>query len=210
MSLIANRPLSRQQYVKYFTRFKKLSERPEARLSGLVSLTIFTVAFFGDFAILPTLKTIAALNRQLKDADLVNSKLQQKIVSLNTVEGEYIRLTPDLPAVEAVLPSTAAFERLAWQINWLVKNLGVEFVSGSFGEFFLTTTDQKEEAVGLTVELSVAGSYSQIKTLIDQIVTLDRLITLNDVSISNKRVTLNNQSLTANLKLTAYYLPETP
>lgn len=204
-----HKPLSREQYLKYFNRFKKLSEKPGARISGLISLTIFTVAFFAMFALLPTFKTIASLNRQIEDAKLVNSKLAQKIAALNNVEGEYLRIAPDLTVVEAILPSEVAFERLAWQINWLTNNLGVTLVSGSFGEFFITKDpEQKEEAVGLPVELTVSGSYAQIKALVDQAIAIDRLITIDELTISNKKVSLNNQNLSANIRLTAYYLPE--
>ena len=210
MSYLTHKPLNRQQYLQYFGRFKKLSEKPGARISGLISLTIFTVAFFALFALLPTFKTIASLNRQIEDAKLVNGKLAQKIAALNNVEGEYLRLAPDLTVVETVLPSEVAFERLAWQINWLTNNLGLTLVSGSFGEWFITQNpEQNEEVVGLPIELAVSGSYAQIKTFVDQVVTIDRLITVDELNISNKGVSLDNQSLTANLRLTAYYLPQT-
>lgn len=210
MTTPVSRPLSRQQYIAYYQRFKKLSQRPEAKISGLVSLTIFTVAFFSIFAILPTLNTIASLNRQIGDAELVNTKLAQKITALNRVEEDYVGLTENLPLVEAVLPSEPEFDRLAWQLNWLVSNLGLTLNGGSFGEFFITPIKPDESVTTLPIELSISGSYTQIKALIDQIGKLDRLISVDEMALSSKKASLNNLNLTATMKLTAYFLTETP
>jgi Tfp pilus assembly protein PilO len=196
--------------MRYYQRFQKLSQTPEAKISSLVSLTIFTVAFFGIFAILPTLQTIAQLNRQIEDARLVDSKLQQKIVVLNKAEEEYLRLTAELPLVNRVLPEEPAFDRLAWQINWLTNNLNLTIVAGSYGDFFLKKGPADNILAGLPVEISVNGSYQQIRAFIAQMVNLDRLIIIETVNISNKKTSINSQGLTANIKFTAYYLPPLP
>lgn len=198
---------SKQEYLRFYQRFRQLSQKPGARLSGLVSLTIFTIAFFIMFAILPTLQTIAQLNRQIADAKLVDTKLQQKLTALNRAEAEYLKLTPNLNLINDVVPGKANFDRLAWQINWLVNNLNLQITGGSFGEFFLKTTANDNQLTALPMELAVTGNYQQIKALVEQIVNLDRLITVDELAISNKKINLRNQAITASLKMTAYYLP---
>jgi len=196
-------------YANYYKRFQQLSRKPEAKISGLISLTIFAVAFFGLFAILPTFKTIAQLSKEIEDAEIVNGKLAKKILALDTAEQSYGQILEKLETVEAVLPEKAEFERLAWQLHWLASDKGLEVSGGNFGEF--EVIEQKpgasDELKELAVEFTVRGNYGQIKNFIKELLRIDRLITVNEAVISSKRLRGDSGGVSANLRFTAYYLP---
>ncbi len=196
-------------YANYYKRFQQLSKRPEAKISGLISLTIFAVAFFGLFAILPTFKTIAQLSKEIEDAETVNSKLAKKILALDTAEQSYGQILEKLETVEAVLPEKAGFERLAWQLHWLANDKDLEVSGGNFGEFEIIeqTAAASDELKELAVEFTIRGSYGQIKDFIKELTRMDRLITVNEVVIGSKRLKSDSGGISANLRLTAYYLP---
>lgn len=196
-------------YANYYKRFQQLSRRPEAKISGLISLTIFAVAFFGLFAILPTFKTIAQLSKEIEDVETVNSKLAKKILALDTAEQSYGQILEKLETVEAVLPEKAEFERLAWQLHWLANDKGLEVSGGNFGEFEVIeqTPAASDELKELAVEFTIRGSYGQIKDFIKELVRADRLITVNEAVIGSKRLKGDSGGISANLRLTAYYLP---
>lgn len=198
-------------YANYYKRFQQLSKKPEAKVSGLISLTIFTVAFFGIFALLPTFKTIAQLSREIEDAEAINGKLTKKILALDAAEGLYTQIVDELPVVNEVLPEKSEFERLAWQLHWLADDKGLELSSGNFGEFMITEekTNQGENLLELPVELTVNGSYGQIKEFLGSIDKIDRLMAVKEAAINAKRFKSELGKITANLKLTAYYLPNT-
>src|SRR3989344_5000597 len=64
-----------------------------------IILTLFTVSFFGIFAITPTLTTIGNLNRQYEDSKLVYEALNKKLSSLQLLDFQYKEIQPDLPAI---------------------------------------------------------------------------------------------------------------
>lgn len=194
---LADKLTGRNSYSQYYSRLKLIIERPATKVSGLVILTIFTVIGFTVFAILPTFKTIASLKREIEDAKTVEAKLQQKIHSLNQAESLYAKITPGLSSLNQVLPAEPEFERLAWQIHWLANQNRVTITNGSFSEF---QTDF------IPVTLGIRGNYLAIKAFIAGLNRIDRLIAVEELTISSKNVRLGGESLTANLKLKAFYL----
>jgi type IV pilus assembly protein PilO len=196
-------------YANYYRRFQQLSRQPQAKVSGLISLTIFTVAFFGIFAILPTFKTVAQLSREIEDTETTNAKLTKKIQNLSKAEESYTQTLDELAVVSEVLPESAEFERLAWQLYWLAYDKNLELSSGNFGEFTITEekTSQGEKLLALPVELTVNGSYGQIKEFLRDLARIDRLMATEEVSINKKKFKNEVGKITASLKLTAYYLP---
>lgn len=200
---------NRINYLNYYKRLKQLSQNPLTRVSGLVSLTFFTIAFFGIFAISPTLKTIAQLNKQIEDTETVNSKLKSKVKDLEKAEIVYSQVLESLDLVDRVLPEKNEFERLAWQISWLVVESGVEITSSSFGEFVIVGSQDKAEGKVqlISLDLSVSGSYNKIKAMLKKITEIDRLIEIETVSLTKNAADGGgkSQTLTANLKLKADY-----
>ncbi len=192
-----------------YKRFSKLRESPKAKVSGLVSLTVFTVAFFGVFAIMPTFKTIASLNKEIDDAQLVNAKLSKKIVSLERAEETWIEVSSQVTGLSSILPREHEFERLAWQVAWMADDKGVIIINESFEEFVIlgkNVSRSKDEFV-LPMEMSISGGYEEIKGFLEGLVSLDRLVSIEEVVINSRKLRSEEGVLSANIKATAYYFP---
>ncbi|AKM79778.1 MAG: hypothetical protein UX85_C0001G0064 [Candidatus Beckwithbacteria bacterium GW2011_GWB1_47_15] len=198
--------VNRGGYSAYWRRLRTLSQAPSAKVSGLVSLTIFTVAFFGLFAILPTFRTIAELTREIDDAKAVNSSLAKKIKALENAEEVYSQALPRLTLIDAVVPGGPEFDRLAWQIQWLGADSGVNITSGSFGGFPLLSTKESSELSQIEMELTVQGDYGAIKNFLADLTKIDRLVAINEVNITSKG-SQGVQVVTANIQALAYFLP---
>jgi Tfp pilus assembly protein PilO len=177
----------------------------------LVSLTIFTVIFFVIFAILPTFKTIAALTKEIADAKTTEAKLAQKIHSLEQAETLYEEILPKLAKLDQVLPPNPEFERLAWQIYWLVDKNNLSLSSGGFGEFVLRGPIEKskdKDTNSLSINLSLQGSFTDIKNFLADLDRLDRLVKVEELILSNKSVKgVSQGTINASIKLGAFYLP---
>ncbi|MEA3355455.1 MAG: type 4a pilus biogenesis protein PilO [Patescibacteria group bacterium] len=196
-----------RDYNKYIKRLQQLSLNPVAKVSGIISLTIFTVAFFGIFAILPTFKTVGSLSKEIKDIKEINQKLSLKIKALGSAEDIYSQVVNDLELVNKMLPETASFDRLVWQIEWLAMNTEIELSSANFGEFQIVGPEIIENDLGkIEVELTLVGGYSQIKYFVKKLNRIDRLISINDVRIANKSFLKKDNDVSANIKFNAYYL----
>lgn len=206
---IADKLTNRKSYEQYFAKMSQLLDRSSSRASGLVSLTIFTVVFFVIFAIIPTFKTIASLTKEIKDAKTTEAKLVQKIHSLEQAETLYNQILPQLDRINQVLPGEPEFEPLAWQLYWLANRNSVTFTSGGFGEFvFRGPIEKSKDTNSVAVNLSVQGSFNDIKSFLSDLDKLDRLAKVEEINLSNKGVkSVSQGQLHANIKLAAYYLP---
>ncbi len=195
-----------RSYDRYYQRIKVWGQQPKTKISGLIGLTIFTVAFFLSMAILPTIKTIAGLKKEIKDQQEVEAKLTKKMIGLKTAEVNYAKVVNNLRLINQVLPEKEEFERLAWQIQWVAKQTGVEINTGSFGGFNLVGQTDKSDKIELAAELTIAGSYQQIRAFLQSLIKIDRLITIEEVNFNNQKLQ-GEGKLTTNLKLVGFYLP---
>lgn len=195
-----------KNYDRYYQRIRVWGQQPKTKISGLITLTIFTVAFFLSMAILPTFKTIAGLTKEIKDQQEVETKMTKKVAGLITAETNYAKVINDLKLINQVLPEKEELERLAWQIQWLANQQGLTINTGSFGKFTLVGQADKSDQAELSMDLTIKGSYQQIRAFLQNLTNIDRLITIKEVSF-NKQKLQGSGELTASLKLAGFYLP---
>ena len=195
-----------RNYDRYYQQLRVWGRQPKIKISGLITLTIFTVAFFLSMAILPTFKTIAGLKKEISDQQEVEAKLTKKAAGLKTAEVNYAKVINDLKLINQVLPEKEELERLAWQIQWLANQQGLTISTVSFGEFNLVGQAAKPGQTELSAELTITGNYQQIRNFLQGLTKIDRLITINEVSF-NKQNLQTGGELTASLSLAGFYLP---
>lgn len=182
----------------------------------MVVLSLFTVAFFGTFAIRPTLKTIATLQRKITDSDEVNRQLEEKINSLIEAQEEYQRIEPDLPLIYSLLPQRPEFPSLLRKIeNLAIKNdatiSGIHFdpiilygESASASGQTPTQTDIPP-STPMYFSLTFVGNYPNLLKLLSHMTALDRLITVDAVNLTIANETDVNSSLNIAIASRAYY-----
>ena len=197
----------KQDYAQYYQRLRRLTQQPAFKISGLVSLTILTVAFLGIFAVMPTFQTISELSKKISDSQEAITKMETKIQALAKAVDVYGQAIDSLGAIDLVLPTTVEFERLSWQIQWLTFNNQLEIANGSFEEFPIRDKENAETLSLLEFELAVNGQYQNIKSFIDDLLQIDRLIVIENVIINSKTLRHQIGPITANIKGNAYYLP---
>ncbi len=197
----------------------------------MIVLSLFTIAFFGAFAIRPTLKTIATLRRQIGDKTLVNHRLEEKINNLILAQEEYQRVEADLPTLYSLLPEKAEFPTLLRKLEVLTIENGATISGIQFDPIVLygeappppgqppaatpakTTSRNAEEtntpapipienlSTPLFFSLVMTGPYENLLASLNQLTKLDRLITIQSVDLSG------NTSLTVSIQSRAYYYP---
>ena len=199
-----------QDYSRYYKRFSGWTHKPTVRISWLISLTYFTVAFFGIFAIMPTFKTIAQLNKDINDSQAVSDQLSQKAVNLEIAQTNYNKIVNDLDLLDRLLPQKEEFETISWQLNWLASQKGITLTNGNFGSFGLVGAKTAGGLQSLEINLSTSAPYANTKDFLGALTDFDRLISIQEISLSNKAVNnlKNNQNVSATIKLTAYFLPK--
>ncbi len=168
---------------KYFKKMPDFKKRKNQALTS-VFLTLTALSFFGLFAINPTLSTIAGLQKQLADAKTVDKKLNEKIKNLNILAEEYIGLESNMPSVLRTIPQTPNAPLLLGQIYAIAAQS--QLTINTLGTFQVELSKSQEGAdkyssYGFTLE--GRGTYENITDFISQLTKMERIVTIDNVSI---------------------------
>lgn len=171
-----------------------LKKDKNKKITTLV-LTLLTLSFFGIFAISPTLSTIAQLQKELSDSKDVDTRLQQKIGNLVTLQRQYTNLSSSLPSIFEVIPQKpnvplfiAQAQTLATQSNVILSNLQSSQVD-------LTASSPGADAASFAFSLTASGDYKAIASFISKLTSFNRIISIDSVSISQTQKGVTQLSL---------------
>jgi len=192
------------KYRQYFLKVKGVYQRPVAKASLALILTLLTISFFGLFAIKPTITNISKLVKEIKDFRQVNQTLEKKIASLNQAQKTYAEITDNLYYLDWALPKGADFNRFASEINLLIFNNKLVAPSASFGEFELISNEKGEQI--LKFRLTIAGKFIDIKSFLKDLENLDRIIKIDSVSF-NTKTEITDAQVQAIINGEAFWLP---
>lgn len=206
------------RYRRYYQNLEPLLKTRQAQAFLMVIMSLVTIAFFGTFAIRPTLKTIATLQRQIEDRSFLNDKLEEKINALILAQEEYQRIAPQLPLIYTLLPEKAEFPSLLRRLELVVDQNSATIAGIQFEPIVLysglpspleSTNDGTIESPSASsttpihFTLSLSGEYQNLVTFLSQLTLLDRLVTIQSVTITNNQS--GESQLSLGLQTRAYY-----
>lgn len=141
-----------QRYQKYYQRLEPMFKNRQTQAYTMVILSLITIAFFGMFAIRPTLKTIATLHRQIEDKEELNQKLEEKITALIAAQETYQQMETNLEKIYSLMPVEVEFPSLIRRLE-LVSVANSALISGiQVDEVFLYNKDGTAAPGAPTVE----------------------------------------------------------
>lgn len=195
--------LSPMQYREYLELLPKLNnEKVKSYL--MLAFTLAALSFFGIFAIKPTLSTIIELKRKLADLQFVNQKYTEKLENLNKLYGDYNSLLKDLSIIIDALPQKPEAPKLMAQINALSNKSDLRITSLNILSADITPERQPSNTNASSIDftLEATGTYKNIFDFIKSVIHIDRLITIEAVSISKD---VNGSALVLNLQGRGYF-----
>ncbi len=199
-----------QRYRRYFVNLGQFYQQKKVRIYTGIVLSLLTVAFFLFFAIRPTLTTIAALTKEIKDKKSITEKLDDKIKALNAAQVEQQKIAKDLLLVEVALPDNPHLSLLAPQLEALARENGASLRSIQFSEAMLKGQEEEKdpqadkEDQGLGFNLVVVGDYQNLRSFLDSLIDLRRTISVEGFAFSSEKET----GLVLTLKAKAHYLTQ--
>lgn len=161
--------------------------KPIAKVSFELFLTIGAVLFFAIFAIRPTLLTMADLVKEIEDKRELDRQLQQKIASLSSAQSTYLQLEPRLSVLDESIPNSPRavealkiLEKIASDQQLVISNLNMnEIPEETTAEF---SEDAERETIPIRV--SVTGNYAAIKNYIEAILQLRRAFIIDTITFT--------------------------
>lgn len=180
-------------------------QKPVARVSIELILSVIVVIIFALFAIRPTLLTMADLVKEIADKKELSQQMNLKLASLASAKEQYelyqsqfYLLDEAIPKQLDLIKSLKKIEKLAGESQLVIDQMSIEKVpenvnptllSGNFGDY------QREF---LSVNISVVANYFQIREFVEKIMNLRQSILVDQVVVEKMTESSN---LSAQLKI---------
>jgi len=186
----------------YRKNIRPFLKKPKVQAYTMLILSLLAMSFFGFFAIRPTLKTIVGLQREIKDSQLVNQALEEKIIALSQAKEEYGKIENDLPLLAKALPAEPKFSFFLEDLENLAKETGIT-LSGVRLETVDLNQEDLQTPTQITSSLSVEGDYFTGKEFLEHLLNDSRIYLVDRFEINSKEgVSL----LDLSLRVDGYYL----
>lgn len=203
-------------YNQYYRTFTKTVEEPKSRLYSGAIFSFLAISLFGLYAILPTVRTILFLRREIVDKTQVNKQMEDKISALIEAQAQYEAAGSDITLVDNAIPANPKPVELALTLRNLAKTTSASMSALQIASVPLlgqeaTAAAQKQppKLSSFPIALTTNGPFTSLKSYLDGLVSLQRIITIEAVRIAPATETTGSPTggvmLQLVLQLKAYY-----
>jgi Tfp pilus assembly protein PilO len=202
--------LFQANFLKNFSKSKYIALLPDFReektqkISTAIA-TISLVFLFVVFAMLPTISSIGQLQQEKGTDETINNQLQQKIDNLSTLQQKYNSLQNDLPYILASVPRKTDMPLLEAQLQSLAKVSNLDITSLQATQISNDQTTSSQGYQSFNISFSAEGNYQDLLSFLSNVITMQRIITPNNISMSKKID--NSSKLQFQLGADTYFKP---
>lgn len=202
------------RYRHYFVDIRRLYQKREVVVYTGLTLTLLTIAFFGVFALKPTIVTIASLLKEQQSKKQIDRELQTKINALASAQANYALMENSLPLVDDALPAEPSLSQIVYQLEILVQQEGLTITSLAFEPVTLVG-EPKEKRIAkkvpgpstLSFSLSLTGNFENLTRLVSSLEQLRRIVTIDSLTFTQRKGE-EEKIMGLNLSGKVYFLPK--
>jgi len=186
----------------------KFYQQPVAKVSLELALSVGLIIILIVVAIQPTLVTMTRLTKEINERKEINEQLPKKIAALNTAQAEYLQVEDKLPLLDEAIPEKINIVKYLKIIEYEATNNNVIInglsVNQPEGENSSKSVGKHSKQKTLNMNVSVDGSYKDIKNFIRALESSRSVFLVNSVSFGIKKVH-SKDHLIANISLSIPY-----
>ncbi len=193
MEVSSERKFRYESLRRYYQNLAPMVNSLKNRTYTAAIFSFIAAALFGWYAIRPTVKTILFLKREIKDKIVVNQKMEEKINSLIEAQATYESAQNQLPDLDEALPETSEAIELVREL----RNVAL-LSSASISAIQIQAVPIGEEATPggktakkqtgeFTITMVASGTYTTIRSVLNTIVSLRRIVTVDTLTITPER-----------------------
>lgn len=175
-------------------RYVALDEDGKHKVVGTIYiiLTLFTVAFFGVFAIQPTLSTISSLHRQYEDNQTVYDQLKTKSEALLALRQEHTaKIQPSEELLYQAIPKSPQVPIFVRKLETLANDNNISISNLSTGTVEVFPAAKKPLPFYIFVfTIGGKGGKENIKNFINAVATFDRVMIVDQVTLKQNETDL--------------------
>lgn len=188
-------------------------QKPIAKVSTELLATLTAVIVLAFFAIRPTLLTMSQLLKDIEDRKTTSEALSRKIAALSTLSTEFPGFRNEIALLNIVIPDTPDFdgfarrlEKIAADNNLIISSLQVSQIPPEAA----FNPNAPAELTSFTVAVNFKGDYTKVRSAIQNLLNMDRYVTLESVVLNAKRDEIEKTNIlltTVNLRVWYYGTP---
>lgn len=177
----------RKIYSRYFTYIRPLIRLPIVKTYGITVFTFVVMTIFILFAIKPTIETILVLQKKLENSTEVLRNLQKKSQDLSAGRQNYENLDSAIKdRIHSTIPDSVELKTLIQTLETAARTHSASISAIQIEPQVLET--KTNETVGNLSEVkfifNVEGTYSNISSILEDIIVSNRLISVDSLLIS--------------------------
>jgi Tfp pilus assembly protein PilO len=209
LPLERNYKLEYTRYRHYFHRLWVFYQKPVAKVSTALLLTLFTIIFFAAFAIRPTLATVAELLKKINDQEKVLNEMKQKSAALASAQQEYMTAQERIIKLNAAVPTGEEMQSLIKMLEGTAAFHQVAIDSLSLGDITYQGADEPSKAGPQTrgVSTSVTTDYQTLQDYLNDLIRIPRLVSVDSVSFAASPTQTTEVPLQMGINYTVHFLP---
>ncbi|OGF98836.1 hypothetical protein A2153_05230 [Candidatus Gottesmanbacteria bacterium RBG_16_38_7b] len=171
-----------------------------------ITLSLFSLSFFGMFAIRPTLITAVSLVRELKDLNNLSLDYENQISSIITAQSEYEKIRNSITLLDKALPRGSEFTKFAKTMERLAVKNEITLNQLQIDAAPISIKKNTDSLNNINFILIAIGHYEKINSFLNDVVNSLRIITINSLDFSPEGGTVSG-TLRMTMKGRAYYEP---
>lgn len=171
-----------------------------------IIFSLIALSGFGLFAIGPTITTISDLHKQLEENKEALKLLEQKNSALRSLSSQYIDIQPELNLIEKAIPKKASIATITRQLELLATKNGLTVQKLDTGLFEIYPARNPNTSIfSFTFSLGVSGGESNINKFIEEIISMERIISIEKLTTGGD----SNSGRSASITGKAFFYKET-
>lgn len=191
---------------RVYKRFTPLINNKNTKSYLAVTLSLFSLSFFGLFAIRPTLITAVSLNKSVADLKKLNVEYENKISSIILAQTQYEEIRNSIPLVDSALPQDASFNQLANALEDFATRSNIILKQVQIDKAPVSLLPPSGKVTAMSFSLLATGSYPSISDYFQHLLNWKRLITIDKFELAKEGST-QSATLRLSLKGNTYYEP---
>ena len=178
-------------------RYAKLENKTKYFIAA--TLIIIPALLFYFFIFQPQYAKIINLNKQITDLREDIAKIRIVVNNLPKYKKELEEVKKEFEATSVLLPKTQEIPNLLRNISDLGKNAGLDFLTFTPGQEI-----PKDFYAEIPIDITIKGPYHNLGIFFDKVSKLDRIVTVNNITIDKPEQEGTEMMLNSACKLVTY------
>lgn len=189
-----------------YQRITPLINNKNSKRYFTITLSLFSLSFFGLFAIRPTLITAVSLNKSVADLKKLNIEYENKISTIILAQAKYEEIRDGISAIDNAIPHNASFNQLANTLEEYASRSNINLKQVQIDKAPISQLPPSGKLNEVMFSVLASGDYPSTSGFFQHLLNWKRLITIDKFELAKEGGT-QSAILRISLKGKTYYEP---